>query len=316
MSVLAIILNLNYYSNFSGTSCQFAVKGNIMSLLDSTNFSTMTALQSACTFFNLFYCCSGLTDAEYLLLPATTLAASAYTNMFAYCSSLTTAPELPATTLANHCYNNMFSGCISLISAPELPATTLVTRCYYQMFYNCSKLNYIKCLATDISASYSTSYWVDCVASAGTFVMADGTSWTNGVSGIPTGWIKEKNGIILSNGFVYTTNVSTTIDLTITSRLPWQATFPSWLVLSQASGMSGSITINISQVSFEDLRKGEVVFTDNEGQSTTFFIEQTSNTNIIPFTLEILSGGKIYLVASGAVPKENCDETDTINVKE
>jgi len=27
----------------------------------------------------------------------------------------------------------------------------LVKSCYYQMFYGCSKLNYVVCLATDIS---------------------------------------------------------------------------------------------------------------------------------------------------------------------
>ena len=58
--------------------------------------------------------------------------------MFAYCTSLTTAPSLPATTLANLCYPDMFNGCTSLTTAPELPATTLADYCYRGMFYGCT----------------------------------------------------------------------------------------------------------------------------------------------------------------------------------
>lgn len=73
--------------------------------------------------------------------------------MFNGCINLTIAPELPATTLSNYCYGYMFYGCNNLIVAPELLATTLTYDSYYYMFYDCSKLNYIKCLATNISAT-------------------------------------------------------------------------------------------------------------------------------------------------------------------
>ena len=57
------------------------------------------------------------------------------------------------------------------------------------MFYNCTRLNYIKCLATDISATNCTQGWVSGVASTGTFVKNPNmTSWTTGVDGIPSGW--------------------------------------------------------------------------------------------------------------------------------
>ena len=109
--------------------------------------------------------------------------------MFYGCTSLTTAPELPATTLANNCYESMFRGCIKLTSAPVLPATTLVYWCYNNMFRDCKNLNYIKCLATDISATDCIYNWVDGVASTGTFVKNPNmTSWPTGVNGIPTGW--------------------------------------------------------------------------------------------------------------------------------
>ena len=135
----------------------------------------------------MFYGCTNLVNAPSVL-PATTLAGGCYTCMFRNCTSLVNAPTLPATTLAVYCYQNMFNGCTSLVKAPTLPATTLEYSCYQFMFDGCTKLSYIKCLATKISAS-SLSNWVNGVASSGTFVKdANMTSWTTGISGIPTGW--------------------------------------------------------------------------------------------------------------------------------
>ena len=313
------------YCNFS-SSCKFEVYGNIMSLLYGASYTGQTTLSTTYTFCNLFYNCSGLTNAIELSLPvtaltnycyntmfsnckslvsapsifpATTLVNYCYNGMFRGCSSLVNAPELPATTLADSCYNQMFDSCTSLVNAPELPATTLATNCYGFMFYNCkalvnapselpattvgfrcysnmfagctslirapkiyattftgnescgnmfvscvglttaplvlpataltygsysrmfegcslletapelpattlaqecykqmfkncTKLNYIKCLATDISATNCLLNWVNNVSSAGTFVKdISMTGWTTGVNGIPSGWTVE-----------------------------------------------------------------------------------------------------------------------------
>ena len=133
--------NGDYYtSTFSGSTAEFEIEGNIMSLINSTNFSTLTTLQNAYTFYKLFEGCTGLISAENLILPATTLTEGCYSDMFDGCSSLTTAPELPAATLARYCYYNMFKGCTSLTTAPELPATTLNDCCYKNMFQKCSSL--------------------------------------------------------------------------------------------------------------------------------------------------------------------------------
>ena len=128
------------YNIFIGSTAQFKVKGNIMSLINSTNFGTLTTLENAYTFYGLFIYCTGLTDASELLLPATTLADYCYDGMFARCTSLTTAPSLPATTLADYCYGDMFYGCTSLTTAPSLPATTLADYCYDGMFDGCTSL--------------------------------------------------------------------------------------------------------------------------------------------------------------------------------
>ena len=146
-----------------------------------------TTLAEGC-YQNMFWGCTRLVTAPEL--PATTLAYYCYTGMFNGCTSLKTAPSvLPATILASSCYNGMFQGCTSLKTAPALPATTLESWCCKSMFQGCTKLSYIKCLATDISATNCTLDWVDGVASTGTFVKdANMTSWTTGTSGIPNGW--------------------------------------------------------------------------------------------------------------------------------
>ena len=167
----------------------FNVEGNIMSLVYGDNFAGQTAsvnLQSM--FADNYY----IISAENLVLPATTLTYTCYNAMFQGCQNLTTAPALPATTLATNCYSYMFEGCTHLTTAPELPASTLVDGCYDSMFNSCDALNYIKCLATDISATDCTANWVDGVAATGTFIKASSmSSWTTGTSGIPTGWSIE-----------------------------------------------------------------------------------------------------------------------------
>ena len=118
----------------------FEVQGNIMSLISGDSFANADELINGEGFDYLFQDCTGLTSAENLILPATTMVDGYYSNMFAGCTSLATAPELPATTLAAGCYANMFNGCTSLATAPELPATTLAQSCYSEMFYGCTSL--------------------------------------------------------------------------------------------------------------------------------------------------------------------------------
>lgn len=154
------------YNTFSGTTATFEVYGNTMSLINSTGYTGVTDLTEQYAFNRLFAGCTGLTTAEYLVLPTTTLPMHVYSSMFEGCTSMTAGPELPAATLTNSCYNEMFSGCNSL-----------------------SK---IRCLATDISAYNCTYNWVSNVASSGTFIKASSmTGWGSGNSGIPSGWSTE-----------------------------------------------------------------------------------------------------------------------------
>ena len=145
-----------------------------------------TTLASYCYYF-MFYGCASLTQAPEL--PATTLAEWCYYSMFYNCTSLTQAPDLHVAALADGCYSQMFSNCTSLAQAPELPAMTLVDRCYKFMFYGCTKLNYVKCLATDASATDCTKDWLSNVAATGTFECDNKRYFTvDSPNGIPVGW--------------------------------------------------------------------------------------------------------------------------------
>ena len=118
----------------------YIVYGNIMSLVYGDSFTTATTLTGDRNFMSFFSTDENLISAENLILGATVLTSRCYSGMFAWCTNLTTAPELPATTLTNYCYHNMFGSCASLTTAPELPATTLANSCYQYMFYDCTNL--------------------------------------------------------------------------------------------------------------------------------------------------------------------------------
>ena len=128
----------SYRTQFS-CSGKCYIYGNIMSLLDTNNYATMTELPYASTFMNLFMGNTTIYHAEGKDL------------------------VLPATKLRKNSYANMFNGC--------------------------TNFSYVKCLATDISASGCTSNWLKGTASRGTFVKAEGASgWNYGDSGIPNNW--------------------------------------------------------------------------------------------------------------------------------
>ena len=124
-----------------GSTAEFDVQGNAMSLLYGDNFKGQTDLTGKdYALYRLFYDNPKVVNAKNLSLPATTLADYCYGIMFYNCTGLTTAPELSSTTMARYCYVSMFKGCTSLTTAPELPAGTLADCCYEFMFKGCTSL--------------------------------------------------------------------------------------------------------------------------------------------------------------------------------
>ena len=167
-----------------------------------------TTLTTEC-YYQMFRDCTSLENAP--ALPATTLASSCYFEMFRYNIKMVTAPSLPATELTASCYKSMFYACYKLTGvqevlpattlqescyetmfSPVLPAETLAPRSYNQMFASSPKVNYIKMLALDISATDAVTNWVSGVASTGTFVKDFDATWdVVGVDGVPSGWNVE-----------------------------------------------------------------------------------------------------------------------------
>ena len=211
------------YNKFSlGGDCY--VYGNIMSLVNSTNFASLDRIDSQYeyTFGSLFYECTELYThpIKTLKLPATGLANYCYSQMFYGCTNLTVAPKLPTgedpfDSLKEGCYQAMFQNCTSLEEAPELPALVLVSNCYSNMFNGCLNLRIIKCLATSgINSLNSTSSWM---SNAGSNITSEnppmfyrnldpevpvvedpddteyeaGTYWPIDNNGIPTDWDYE-----------------------------------------------------------------------------------------------------------------------------
>ena len=149
------------------TDGQFYVAGNVMSLIDATNFEELTGFTRELALALLFYEASEiLSHPEMSLnLPATNLTPGCYLGMFAGCASLTEAPALPATTLEILCYMAMFTGtgltraaevnadvipeqamtgmysnCVNLIYAPDLPATVIMNNGCSSMYEDCESL--------------------------------------------------------------------------------------------------------------------------------------------------------------------------------
>ena len=152
----------------------FIVYGNIMSLqygfdfqdqnVLKWDFHTRTSDYQPGSRIGLFWNCDRVLDASNLILPATTLVPYAYASMFFNSANLT--------------------------GTPELPATTLVEGCYYCMYFTAQKVNHIRCLATDTSASRCTVSWLYGVSSTGTFETPSTTTWRTGQAGIPEGWTR------------------------------------------------------------------------------------------------------------------------------
>ena len=199
----------NYYATSSTDNyCYFScsddcyVYGNVMSLIDKNNFATATTLtyvEGKAVFKRLFYQNTkiDIPASKDLVLPATTITSSCYMFMFYGCTGLTKTPyQLPAMTLEYSCYSDMFSGCSNITTAPVLPAPTLTTYCYSNMFHGCTKLSNVTCLATSTTDNDFTrinNWWLDGVASTGTFTKAaNSINWpSGGQTGIPTGWTVE-----------------------------------------------------------------------------------------------------------------------------
>lgn len=91
-------------------------------------------------FYKLFAECDGIVSVDEDFLPANSVGAHAYEDIFNSCTNLITPPKLNAMVLGEQCYRGSFYGCSSIQEFSILPATELANGCYYYMFGNCSSL--------------------------------------------------------------------------------------------------------------------------------------------------------------------------------
>ena len=202
----ALSTTTSNYAYFQGNTKKISASGNVMSLVNYIDYCP----NNFC-FYRLFANCTSLITAPEL--PATTLASYCYKETFKDCSNLINGPSsLPATTLASNCYEKMFSTCKKMITNYDLPALTPAYQAYYNMFSNCWQMTSCKIHLTtlinkaahsmfegckklsNIQVNFSswvdgaTDYWVNYVASSGTFTKPSALSETYGNSKIPSNW--------------------------------------------------------------------------------------------------------------------------------
>lgn len=168
--------------------------GNINSLIDNGDGSSVDTIPNDYCFCHLFVDQSGLLSAPSM--PATTLTEGCYYEMYLGCYNMTSVEgNLPATTIPRYVYYGMFSDCNSLINAPDMlfETVTLGNNCAY-MFSNCSSLQYIKLenYVRPIIQQYGFGSWVYGVGSGGT-IYYKGSTTAQGQSSIPTGWTVVNN---------------------------------------------------------------------------------------------------------------------------
>lgn len=132
----------NNNNTFNKSTATFNLRGNIMSLIDSTGFTTVTALTANYTFCQMFIHCYGLRNIDKLCLPARTLTNQCYRGMFYDCSGLTSANMvIPADTMGTGSCRAMFYQCTSLTTIPKIVgATTIANTACQNMFAGCTSL--------------------------------------------------------------------------------------------------------------------------------------------------------------------------------
>ena len=212
--------------NYFTASKQFKVYGNIMSLLNGDNFKENSEFDSSSNhnFAGLFRT-TYIVDVSNLILPALTLYYSSYNGMFRGATNLEYGPKLlPALNVPQDGYSSMFEGCVKLVEGPEILATSVsgtgalnrmfcmnrnskVTAAmtkspilritnpqtqnntYQQLFCGNGNINEITILIQGTNLSFTN--WLANTNSSGVIKTLSGTTFANGVSGLPSGWTKE-----------------------------------------------------------------------------------------------------------------------------
>lgn len=183
-------------SNREASYTQFAITGGVSLSGDVSCFTAKSSSPTSLSFFHFFEGCD-IIDARDLTFGENYVNQQAFNQMFKSCTKMVYGPRtLPKTTssMAN-CFDKMFQYCSSMVESPFMPGTAIPQYGASRMYEGCTSLSKIVCLATSFGSNATTN-WVSNVAATGTFYKDSGTTWSTGVSGIPTGWVVRDYGVV------------------------------------------------------------------------------------------------------------------------
>lgn len=134
--------NTSYNGKTFGSTGNFNLEGNSMSLFYGDNFSGVTSNLGDSAFNSTFKNNIKLINAENLIFPALRIGQRTFYYTFYGCTSLVKAPkELPATTINNWSYHSMFAECSALTQASKFLVTgTTTQQAFNSTFANCKSL--------------------------------------------------------------------------------------------------------------------------------------------------------------------------------
>lgn len=184
------VLDFGTTNKYLNRSFYYSVNGGAQQLLTTTGSDKSIALvleEGDTVEFTVPSNQNGTSDGTgFMMFQNSTCDFKAYGNIMSLCY---VDYINNSTLLGNNTFRRLFDGCSHLKSVENLvmPSKTLTTSCYRSMF-SYTEISYIKCLATDISASNCLASWLYSVSSTGTFVKDANTTWPSGADGIPTGW--------------------------------------------------------------------------------------------------------------------------------
>ena len=261
--------------NFGSSTAKFNAYGNIWSLVFDDELPENDGFWYSVDYlFSNLFLASRLVDASNLWLGGrnTFIPPHGFEYTFSTCNYFVAAPELPMMNLGEYAYNCMFYGCSQLEVAPELPYNNPPTGAYERMFYRCGNLQYIKC---DASNTGMTDEWVREVAGYGIFIQAPGVEWSTGWSGIPSGWDRYDYLFESDVKSITAHPEATSVTITIKSVYSWTRTSqPDWARTNRVSGQPGEATVRINIESATSPRFGDIIFTDEKGNTIKISVTQ------------------------------------------
>lgn len=169
------------------------IGGNIMSIVDETNYATVTSIPSYC-FAHLFNGDTYLVNAGVNFGSVTSIGNNGCVYMYRNCTSLTTPSDFSSvTSIDSDGCSLMYGGCTSLTTGGDLSSITSVQRGGLAGFYlGCTSLTKVTTPNVSSWDTYAFNNWLENTAATGVVRKPAGLDIpTNTNGGVPSGWTTE-----------------------------------------------------------------------------------------------------------------------------